>query len=374
MGAGKLFDHVPDPVVVADRAHLHIVAVNRAARRRFGIGPDDSGDLIGLPLTDLLVDAPDPLGDAIKIAVGDVGLSLTVRNGPDRNPTRVHATVSAGPTDARSSWLLSFRSQAGTGDDFAKLNEELRVETERALRRQRERLALSNRELRAAQEELRSLNLDLEHFAHVAAHDLREPCRRQVGLVNSLRADLGDDVDPEIGRQLDMIWRQGTEMLTLIDGFRALADLTGPEIEQTDVPLAAVVDEIIATQIPEAERVGVLVDLPDSVRGYEPLIRILFENLIANVVHHGRRPLRVEISADRRDDALVYRLENDADHELDHAADPLRPLVRGSSRSAGTGLGLSVCTRSVQRHGGRIWVQRSDETFSVNFTLAREHT
>lgn len=218
---------------------------------------------------------------------------------------------------------------------------------------------------------LREINDDLEHFVHVAAHDLREPARRQLMLTDLLVDEYGADLDEEILGHLERIRGQSRKMLAMVDGFRHLSRIAGPSIELTDVALVEVVDELLGELVPRgAVDISVAVDVPESIRGYPSLLRALFGNLIANALEHGPRPLDLRIVRELVDGRYEFSVSSDSVGEVSPAASVnlFKPFVRDSATAEGSGLGMSICKRVVERHKGRIWLDTHDR-FDVRFTL-----
>ena len=360
----EVFDRLPQPALVVDRETIEVIALNRAAARLLGgRGADGAADdgIVGTGLASHLASAPASLARDLALAAGGKRLSLQV--GAAGRPIAVEVTVAPAGSSGLPAWALVLRPEDRTTKGFSELNIKMLEAKKLALQRQRA-------ELEATADRLTRANADLEHFTHIAAHDLREPCRRQAALIIALREDLGDDLDGEVDTQLDLIERNSAEMLSMIDGLRVLANLAGPTLELSTVDLAELVDGLVEALVPGDGRSRVDTSLPREIECYAVLVTALFRNLIDNAVRHGGRPLRLDVSAAVADDGRTwYRVANNAEPDAGLGSDPLVPFVRG--RRGGSGIGLSICNRVVQHHRGHIRVERTDEEFIVHFTLER---
>ena len=220
-----------------------------------------------------------------------------------------------------------------------------------------------------AQQTLERANEDLEHFAHVAAHDLREPARRQRMLIDLIIDEHGDALPDGARRDLQLVKDQSEAMLAMITGFRALTGFDGATLERSEIALSdlarSMVDEILPGSTATAN-----IDLPASVGGYPAIVEILLRNLISNSAKHGTAPLTVDISHEIRADGLVwYIVANRWDGDPNRVTnDIFKPFV-GAGQTAGSGLGLSICKRAVQHHQGTIMAEPEPGTFKIAFNL-----
>lgn len=370
------FERLPTPALIVDRRSLDLLHANRAAAALLGDPRQADATVVGRPLAGFVVEPSTPLHELLSTAAtrGPVDVELESLDGRRNGATIGVAAASVPEVDGPVPWVVSLQPIRKASSGFASLNQKVLEDNQRALNRQREKLSAANAELRAAQDRLIRMNSDLDHFAHIAAHDLREPCRRQIGLIDALQEDLGPDLTDDVRWQLTALARHSVAMLDMVDGFRALADLAGPEVELSTVDLGALVGRILDDHADGLADAEVRCSLPAAVTGYEPLLAILYRQLVDNAIRHGARPLRIEIGSDVEDDRTVYTVTNTAEPDRVLGNDPLRAFVRGSGDNAGTGLGLSACVRVVQRHGGHISVEPTDGTFAVRFTLERRES
>ena len=338
------------PIAVAmTDVHGHVVSISPKWKARFGDlpvqGPTRLRDIdAGLEPADA------PLGRALGSGESSA-VEIRVDVGADERTFEVRV----GP------WRYDDGSLGG-----ALL---LTIDVTEEAQRKAELLSTVNKQLEA-ERLLREINDDLEHFVHIAAHDLREPARRQLMLIDLLVDEYDEELDDAIVDQLDRIRGQSRKMLAMIDGFRHLSDIAGPSIELTDVEVRTLVDELLADLVPvDADDVSVVVDVPSTVRGYPSLLRALFSNLITNALHHGPRPLDLRIVRETVGDRSEFSVSSDLVTEVSPAesVNLFKPFV-GDSATGGTGLGLSICKRVVERHKGRIWLD-TDDRFDVRFTL-----
>ena len=214
-------------------------------------------------------------------------------------------------------------------------------------------------------------NGDLERFTHMAAHDLREPCRRQVMLADLILDEHATEITPTLRAQIEQLAAQATNMLMMITGFRSLAGMAGPVVERSAVDLGRLAQRLVAELLPPDAEVHV--DLPGDVHGYEPLLEILFRNLIDNAVTHGTQPPQLDLHTEQADGETIYVVENPTAGGCRGGDKLFTPFVRGSGPSpASSGLGLSICQRIIQRHSGTISLADSTDSFRVQFTLGPE--
>ncbi|GAA0581426.1 PAS domain S-box protein [Caenispirillum bisanense] len=235
----------------------------------------------------------------------------------------------------------------------------------------------SERRLAVMVEELTRSNRELQHFASLAAHDLQEPLRAISGFAQLLRKRYGDRLDAEadsyIGFMVD-----GTEHMKAM--FRDLMDYSQVDAAPARpvavdlAELVARVREALEADIAAAGAEVILGPLP-VVMGHRRQLEMVFGHLISNALkfrHPERRP-RVIIGAARRGAMWEVHV---LDNGIGIAPDLLKSLfvlfrrLHTREHYGGTGIGLAISRRIVERHGGRIWAESDGETgTAIRFTL-----
>ena len=228
---------------------------------------------------------------------------------------------------------------------------------------------------RQAQELARS-NAELEQFAYVASHDLQEPLRMMASfaqlLAQEYRGRLGAEADEYIAYIVD----GATRMQRLINDLLSYARVGTHGKPFTLLDTTAIVATActnLRAAIEESGAVITCTQLP-AVRGDTTQLVQLFQNLIGNAIKfRADRPLRVDIGAERQGDRWRFWVrDNGIGIEPQYAERVFLIFQRLHSRAdyPGTGIGLALCKKIVERHGGRIWIESEPERgCSVYFTL-----
>jgi light-regulated signal transduction histidine kinase (bacteriophytochrome) len=229
-----------------------------------------------------------------------------------------------------------------------------------------DRLASVAAELERRATELERSNADLQEFAYVASHDLSEPLRMVSSYTQLLARRYGDQLDSDahefIGFAVDGVNR----MQRLIDDLLAYSRAGTQEYRIGPVECEALVQDTLAgmqTTISESGATIEVGDLP-TVRGDEGQLRQLFQNLIGNgIKFRADDPPRVEVAAEREGSAWRFSVaDNGIGIDPRHAERIFSVFKRLHTRDKypGSGVGLSICKRIVERHQGRIWVEQSE--------------
>jgi signal transduction histidine kinase len=248
--------------------------------------------------------------------------------------------------------------------------EELVAERTEELRDTNARLSVELDERRKAEHlmaqyagDLARSNAELEQFAYVASHDLQEPLRMVASFTQLLakryRGRLDADADEFIGFAVD----GSTRMQRLLNDLLAYSRVGTRSKPFTLVECDSVLSDALDNLKPAIEGSGALIThepLP-IVRGDEVQLLQLFQNLIGNAVKfHGQEPLQVHISAAQPDGDWVLAVR---DNGIGIAPEQQGRIflifqrLHHRSEYPGTGIGLAICKRIVERHGGRIWVE-----------------
>jgi signal transduction histidine kinase len=219
--------------------------------------------------------------------------------------------------------------------------------------------------------EQRRMEAELRGYAHAVAHDLSEPISAMAAIVALLERRAGEPPDP---RALELLHETTTRARQLIDGVLDYA--RAGELQRDAVSLRRLMAEVSADLRPRLDEAGAVLmvgDLPE-VRGDAGLLRRVLQNLVANAVKfRGDEPPRIAVDgrAGARDWVVTVR-----DHGVGVAPEDADRIfgmfARADRERTGNGIGLAVCRRVVEAHGGRIWVEPADGGGSAfRFTLPR---
>ena len=225
-------------------------------------------------------------------------------------------------------------------------------------------------------DELERSNRELEQFAYVASHDLQEPLRKVASFCQLLerryKGQLDERADQYIGFAVDGAKR----MQVLINDLRAFSRVGRLAREQVVVSCDEIVAQATANLGTAIEETGAEIiagPLP-AVRGEPALLAAVFQNLIGNAVKfHGDEPPLVTLSAGRDGDFWAFTCaDNGIGIEAEYAERVFVIFQRLHPKDAypGTGIGLALCRKIIEYHGGRIWLDTdADRGTTFRFTL-----
>ncbi|MHB1555901.1 MAG: sensor histidine kinase [Isosphaeraceae bacterium] len=217
--------------------------------------------------------------------------------------------------------------------------------------------------LRQAAERLARSNRDLEQFAHVASHDLQEPLRAVSGCVQVLRKRYQGKLDERADELIDSTVDGARRMGALINDLLEYARAGGRDRDFGPTDCNAALDQALANlelALRESEAVVTRDRLPTAQTDETQLTR-LFQNLIGNAVKfRGPAPPRVHVAARRADGCWSFSVaDNGIGFAPEYAERIFTIFQRLHTRGEypGTGVGLAICKKIIERHGGRIWVE-----------------
>ncbi|HZX32818.1 MAG TPA: PAS domain-containing protein [Rhodocyclaceae bacterium] len=226
-------------------------------------------------------------------------------------------------------------------------------------------------ELGEAQEALANTKLEIQQFAYIAAHDLQTPLRSITGFAQLLQKEYrGRTLDAQGDAWLDQLVTASLHMHGLIQDLLTYSGITslGRPFRATD--MNQVFDEVVSsaeTAIREAGAAVTRDELP-TVTGDPIQLATLLQNLIENgIKYRGGNPPRVHVSARRDGREWVFSVRDNGIGIAEKHHEQIFEIFRRlhTQRAyAGSGIGLAICRRVVQRHGGRIWVDSEPGTGS----------
>jgi PAS domain S-box-containing protein len=357
----SVVESTPDAIVLADSAG-NILAWNQGAQAIFGYG---EAELVGEPLTRLM---PERYRGAHRS-----GLARFRATGESRvigRTVQLHGLRKDGsefPLElALSSW------QAGAETFYSGIIRDITVrqQTEEAIGTLNETLEQRVTELKAANQELVTLSYSI-------AHDLRAPLRAIHSFSRILLDDYLSRLDAEAQGYLQRVSANALHMGRLIDDLLAFGQLNYQPLQKRPVAPTELVREVLEDLRPEyAHRQVELVvqDLPPC-QADPLLLKQVWANLVGNALKftRGRPVVRIEVGCDEQVGVPVYFVrDNGVGFEMQYA-DKLFGVFQRLHSAAdyeGTGVGLALTQRIVQRHGGRIWAEAEvDQGATFFFTL-----
>jgi len=332
-----VLDILPDAILIAG-ADGRIVLANRRAEELFGYG---AGGLVGRSVEDLV---PARYRQAHAAHRAGYHHRPQVRlMGERRELWALRADGSEFPAEISLSPLDGGRLVVSAVRDVSE-----RRRIQEALERRTRELARSNAEL--------------EQFAYVASHDLQEPLRMVASYAQLLERRYGDRLDEDAREFIRYMVEGARRMRDLINDLLDYSRVGRRGRPFAPVSLETVLEEVLAALEPaitETEARITCGPLPE-LRADEAQMRQLFQNLLSNAIKfRGEEPPRVHVGA-RREGALWHITVEDngigIDPQYAERIFLLFQRLHTQREYPGTGIGLAICKKIVERHGGRIWV------------------
>ncbi len=233
-------------------------------------------------------------------------------------------------------------------------------------------------ELRRAEGALQRNNDDLEQFVYIASHDLREPLTAVAGYAGLLIRRVGDKLDEEGNRFLNEILDSAKRMEQKIDDLLSFSRAGRTGVIQGTFHLGAAIEEArrnLVRRIEEASAVFKIQDDLPTLQGDRGLIAQVFQNLFSNSIkYHGTEPPQISIHADLYDDNfwIITVKDNGIGFDMQHKDRIFGVFQRlyTVDEYPGTGIGLAIAKKIVERHLGRIWtLSASGKGSTFFFTL-----
>ena len=217
--------------------------------------------------------------------------------------------------------------------------------------------------LKVKTQELARSNKDLEQFAYVASHDLQEPLRMVTSYVQLLARRYKSKLDSDADEFINFAMDGAIRMQKLINDLLTYSRMStqGKELEPTECE--TVLNQSLNNLKVAIDENGALVthDSLPTVMADNPQLVELFQNLIGNAIKfRGAEPPRVHVSAGRNGNGWTFSVR---DNGIGIAPEYAKRIfiifqrLHGREKYAGTGIGLAICQKIVERHGGHIWVE-----------------
>jgi two-component system sensor histidine kinase/response regulator len=229
------------------------------------------------------------------------------------------------------------------------------------LYRKTQELELANAQLALMSAQLAEKVADLENVSQTLSHDLRAPLRS----IRAFSQVLAESVEGKLNEEgidaLDRVLKGGARMVRMIDDLYGLLRLSANEIEPIEVDIRSVLGDVLDSLRSDIEACSAAIthdELP-LVRGNRMLLGQILQNLLANAIKfRSSEPPKIHINAKRRADAWELGVrDNGVGIDASDRERVFRLFERLTNDAAGTGVGLALCKRAVEKLGGRIWVE-----------------
>jgi PAS domain S-box-containing protein len=227
-------------------------------------------------------------------------------------------------------------------------------------------LKLTEEKLRLRTEELARSNAELQQFAYVASHDLQEPLRMVINYLSLLQRKFPDKIDTKAQEYIHFAVDGGERMRQLIDDLLEYSRVDTRGKEPTPTPMNAVVAKTLALlEAPiEESKAEIVVDSLPTVTADESQMVQVMQNLVGNAIKfRGFERPRVQISVSPGTDEWIFAVrDNGIGLNMENADKIFQMFQRlhGRGEYPGTGVGLAIVKKIVERHGGRIWVESAE--------------
>ena len=245
------------------------------------------------------------------------------------------------------------------------------AESGKALRDERD---LLDRRVAERTAELEALLREMQAFSYSVAHDLRSPLGVISGFAHVVAKEEREHLSPDGKRLLGVIETNVAHLVELVDDLLTLAQVNRAEIARAPLDMRAIAGATIEEQ--RQKYPGAVVEVGDlpATEGDATLVRQAFSNLIDNALKYSSRNEAPRVEVGWNDTALAYYVrDNGAGFDMNHAARLFGAFERlhDAGQFPGTGIGLAIVKRVIERHDGRVWAESAPgEGATFYFRLA----
>jgi PAS domain S-box-containing protein len=350
----RTFRSIPDLIAVLDDKHK-VMRANPAMAQKLGLAPEEC---VGLPCHKVVhgMDEPPefcPHVHTLRDASEHCAEVYNERLGG-------HFVISTTPVFNDEGRTIGSVHVARDITERKRMEDELRRSRDELELRVRERTA----ELSATIAKLKLINQELEEFVFVASHDLQEPLRKIQTFCDLTQKSCSSELD-DVGKQyLERVINSATRMRQLLGDLLQFANVTTKPKSFKAIDLAKIVLEaakLFEEKIKEAGGVVEIRDLPEIEADESQLLQ-LFQNLIGNALKfRNEESPRIKVTA-KLDGLEICEIgveDNGIGFEQQFAERIFKPFQRLHNRAKyeGTGMGLAICRKIIERHGGSIRVE-----------------
>lgn len=235
-----------------------------------------------------------------------------------------------------------------------------------------------NKQLKQRADELAASNVELERFAYVASHDMQEPLRMITSFLQLFRKKYQEKIDDTAEQYLHFVMDGADRMKRLITDLLEYSRIGSNKgvAESIDInQLMKEVQEVFVNRIAECEATIVCKDLP-VIMGNKTQLFQLFQNLVGNALKYiGKEKPIVIVSGQEEDNHFLFSVQDNGIGIKPMFFDKIFVLfqrLHHKHQYSGTGIGLSVCKKIVEKHGGKIWVtSEPDKGSTFYFTISK---
>jgi PAS domain S-box-containing protein len=227
--------------------------------------------------------------------------------------------------------------------------------------------------------QLRAANKELEAFSYSVSHDLRAPLRAINGYTRILLEDYASNLDDEGNRVCNVIINETQRMGALIDDLLSFSRLSRKEIKATKIDMKSLAHSVFGELTTEEQRrhIDFRIGRLPAVEGDPALIHQVWINLISNAIKFSSKRDRavIEVGSKKSEGENIYYIhDNGAGFNIQYVDKLFGVFQRLHSEDEfeGTGVGLAIVQRVVQRHGGRVWAE-GEEDKGATFYFALPH-
>ncbi|MBK3556547.1 CHASE3 domain-containing protein [Streptomyces sp. MBT56] len=227
-------------------------------------------------------------------------------------------------------------------------------------------------------QELRRSNSELEQFAYVASHDLQEPLRKVASFCQLLEKRYGTELDDR-GKQYIAFAVDGAKrMQVLINDLLTFSRVGRVHESWKPVDLGRSLDRALGNLATAVEESGAVIERPEELPelvGDATALTMVWQNLVGNAVkfRHPDRPPRITVDCEREDENWHLTVSDNGIGIAPEFADKVFVIfqrLHARDEYDGTGIGLALCRKIIEFHGGRIWLEpEPGEGTRIHFTL-----